>query len=106
MPKHALTEPEPVMTPIHTLHILNKVPGHPRTAQCKHALRPGDALLLTESAVLALAVSGGHAPSIPVYALASDAVARGVGQCGAEVTLVDFPVMVDLTAQAQNVISW
>lgn len=94
------------MTPIHTLHILNKAPNHPRTAQCTHALKPGDALLLTESAVLALAVIRDHNPRVPVYALAADAVARGIGQCDADVTLVGFPAMVDLTAHAQHVICW
>ncbi|MGO1749828.1 MAG: sulfurtransferase complex subunit TusB [Marinobacter sp.] len=94
------------MKDIHTLHILNKAPGHPRTVECRHALRPGDALLLTESAVLAIATSDGHNPGIPIYVLAPDAVARSLGQCDAEATLVDFPAMVDLTAQAQNVISW
>jgi len=94
------------MTPIHTLHILNKTPGHPRAAECIGALRPGDALLLTESAVLALAAPGNHDTRIPVYALAPDVVARGLGQCPGDVTLVDFPAMVDLTALAQHVISW
>lgn len=94
------------MIPIHTLHILNKAPEHPRTAQCRHALRPGDALLLTESAVLALPMPRDHNLAIPVYALAQDATARGVGQCGGDATLVDYPAMVNLTAQAQNVISW
>jgi len=94
------------MTPIHTLHILNKPPEHPRSVACMNALRPGDALLLTENAVLALAVQGDTAVSIPVYALAPDFVARGLGQSPGRAALVDFPAMVDLTAQAQNVISW
>lgn len=95
------------MIPINTLHILNKAPDHPRTAHCKHALRPGDALLLTENAVLAISVAGVHDDAaIPVYALEADAAARGLGQSGTETTLVDFPAMVDLTARAQNVISW
>ena len=51
------------MTPIHTLHILNKPPEHPRSVACMNALRPGDALLLTENAVLALAVQGDTAGS-------------------------------------------
>lgn len=94
------------MPPIHTLHILNKAPGHLRTAQCLQALKPGDALLLTESAVLALSVSGDQNPTIPVYALVADAVARGVGQYATEATLVDYAAMVNLTAHAQYVISW
>ncbi|WP_339780419.1 sulfurtransferase complex subunit TusB [uncultured Marinobacter sp.] len=95
------------MTPIHTLHILNKAPGHPRSVACMGALKPGDALLLTENAVLALAIQGNTAASIRVYALAPDVAARGLGQRpGGAAALVDFPAMVDLTAQAQNVISW
>lgn len=93
------------MADIHTLHILNKIPAHPRSAACRDALQPGDALLLTESAVLALAAQAGP-DAIPVYALASDVVARGLGQCTREASLVDFPAMVDLTSRAQNIISW
>ncbi|MBK1851990.1 sulfurtransferase complex subunit TusB [Marinobacter sp. 1-4A] len=94
------------MTDIHTLHILNKTPEHPRSKACRDALRPGDALLLIESAVLALAAQSGPESDVPVYALASDIVARGLGQCAREASLVDFPAMVDLTTRAQNVISW
>ncbi|MGO1461026.1 MAG: sulfurtransferase complex subunit TusB [Marinobacter sp.] len=93
------------MTPIHTLHILNKAPGHPRATTCLSALRSGDALLLTENAVLALPALGGG-PLVPVYALTPDAMARGLDQCTDKVTLVDYPTMVDLTARAQHVISW
>lgn len=70
------------------------------------ALRSGDALLLTENAVLALSISDGQDPTAPVYALASDAMARGLGQFSAKATLVDYPAMVNLTAQAEHVISW
>lgn len=94
------------MTPIHTLHILNKAPGHPRAAECMSVLRDGDALLLTESAVLALSILNGQDPMAPVYALAPDAMARGLGQYTAKATLVDYPAMVNLTAQAQHIISW
>lgn len=91
------------MPSIQTLHILNKMPDHWRAVECRRALQPGDALLLTESAVLALA---DRDTTARVYALASDAMARGVGNLAEEVTLVDFPAMVELTAQAHNVISW
>ncbi|MGK0525514.1 MAG: tRNA 2-thiouridine synthesizing protein B [Pseudomonadales bacterium] len=94
------------MTPIHTLHILNKAPEHPRSVACMGALMPGDALLLTENAVLALAAQCSTLAGIRVYALAPDVAARGLGQCTGEAALVDYPAMVDLTAQAQNVISW
>ncbi|WP_417514821.1 sulfurtransferase complex subunit TusB [Marinobacter sp.] len=94
------------MKSIATLHILNKAPEHPRSAECRRALKPGDALLLTESAVLAIATRAIHSTSTPVYVLAADVVARGLDHCAPEASLVDFPAMVDLTAQAQNVISW
>jgi len=94
------------MTSLHTLHILNKTPGHPRSAACMEALRPGDALLLTENAVLALATSGCRGINIPVYALMPDVKARGLEQNTGEAALVNYPAMVDLTARAQHVISW
>src|SRR5690606_31406740 len=98
--------PESVMISIHTLHILNKAPEHPRAAECLRALKPGDALLLIESAVLALAARSDLTAGIPIYALSPDVLARGLAQCTQEASLVDFPAMVELTAQAQNVISW
>ena len=94
------------MSLIHTLHILNKSPEHPRSVACMAALRPGDALLLTENAVLALALQSEPVSSVSVYALAPDVVARGMGQSPSEASLVDFPAMVDLTARAKNIISW
>lgn len=96
------------MSDIKTLHILNKPPEHPRTQQCLEALNPGDALLLIENAVLAITMSVEAEVAVPVFALAPDVVARGLGQSprAASASLVDFPVMVNLTASAQNVISW
>jgi tRNA 2-thiouridine synthesizing protein B len=69
-------------------------------------MQPGDALLLTESAVLALPASSDGESQIPVYALEADALARGVSGYAGEAILVDFPAMVEMTAIAQNVISW
>lgn len=94
------------MTPIHTLHILNKAPGHPRATACLSALKPGDCLLLTENAVLALSTLEGPDFNAPVYALTPDAMARGLGSYTEYATLVDYPTMVDLTARAQHIISW
>lgn len=94
------------MTEIKTLHVLNKAPEHPRTAECLRALKPGDALLLIESAVLALVSKNNPVAGTPIYALSPDVSARGLAQCAQEASLVDFPAMVKLTAQAQNVISW
>ncbi|MDO6442412.1 MULTISPECIES: sulfurtransferase complex subunit TusB [unclassified Marinobacter] len=94
------------MKPIATLHILNKAPEHSRSVECMRSLRAGDALLLTESAVLAIATTDVHDPNTTVYALKADVLARGLDDCASETHLVDFPAMVDLTAQAQNIISW
>lgn len=94
------------MSSIHTLHILNKGPEHPRSIACGQALKAGDALLLTENGVLALALSGSCETAVPVYALTADVMARGLSQCANGTIMVDFSTMVDMTAQAQNVISW
>ncbi|WP_298447204.1 sulfurtransferase complex subunit TusB [uncultured Marinobacter sp.] len=94
------------MTEIDTLHILNKAPEHPRSAECLRAIEPGDALLLIESAVLTLATCSELRAGITLYALAPDALARGIAQNAVKASLVDFPAMVELTAQAQKVISW
>ncbi|MBK1871639.1 MULTISPECIES: sulfurtransferase complex subunit TusB [unclassified Marinobacter] len=94
------------MAQIHTLHILNKAPEHPRSGECLRSLNPGDALLLIENAALALATPGELTAGIPVYALSPDVLARGLAQTARKASLVDFPAMVELTAQAQKVISW
>jgi len=93
------------MTDIHTLHILNKRPDHPAFRACLSSLSSQDALLLTESGVLALAdCESGLAG--PVYALAPDLQARGITVNGQEATAVDFDRMVALTTEASRVISW
>lgn len=94
------------MLPIHTLHILNKGPEHPRAAHCRIALQPGDALLLTENAVLALSTPGSAELKTPVYALEPDVLARGLSDSAGTTTLIDFPAMVEMTSRAQKVISW
>ncbi|MFP3978398.1 sulfurtransferase complex subunit TusB [Marinobacter sp. KMM 10035] len=94
------------MTEIDTLHILNKAPEHPRSAECLRAVEPGDVLLLIESAVLTLATCRDLQAGITIYALAPDVLARGIAHSAAEASLVDFPAMVELTARAQKVISW
>lgn len=82
------------MNSIHTLHILNKMPEHPRSTDCQRALQPGDALLLIESAVLAIATSNKkHKTGVPVFALAPDVGARGLDCSAGAVTLVDFPAI-------------
>ncbi len=93
------------MTPFHTLHILNKTPDHPRFGECLGSLGSDDALILTESGVLALAVDVSPNTS-RVYALASDVQARGMTGKTGNAVVVDYGDMVDLTLQAQRVISW
>lgn len=93
------------MTPFHTLHILNKTPDHPRFGECLGTLGADDALLLTESGVLALAADASPNTG-QVYALTSDVQARGMAGKTGDALLVDYGEMVDLTLQAQRVISW
>jgi len=93
------------MTPLKTLHILNKPPEHPRHAVCLNAIGSEDGLLLTENGVLAvvkpLQVDGGRC-----FVLEPDLEARGLaGQIG-DNQLVSFGDMVELAASAANVISW
>lgn len=93
------------MISLHTLHILNKTPEHPRFKECLSMLGSDDALLLTENGVVAL--EGAHnLKAARLYALSSDACARGLGKNPGEAHYVDYTEMVALTLQAQRVISW
>ena len=93
------------MTVIHTLHILNKTPDHPRFSECLGMLGPDDAIVLTENGVLGLVAPHGlHAAR--VYALTSDLSARGLSGKDLGASVVDYPELVDLTLQAERVISW
>lgn len=93
------------MTAFHTLHILNKTPDHPRFSECLGTLGADDALLLTENGVLALAADI-SLKTDRIFALAPDMQARGMTGSTGHSTLVDYPEMVDLSLQAQRVISW
>ncbi len=93
------------MTAFHTLHILNKTPDHPRFSECLGTLGADDVLILTENGVLALATEV-HLNTRHIYALAPDAQARGMAESTDDSILVDYQDMVDLTLQAQRVISW
>lgn len=92
------------MTPLRTLHILNKPPEHSRHRLCLSAVAPGDGLLLIENGVLAAAkVTEGT--SCQWFALSPDLQARGVSvQTGIEP--ISFEEMVELTASAGHVVSW
>ncbi|AOY87615.1 hypothetical protein BKP64_05200 [Marinobacter salinus] len=93
------------MKTFHTLHILNKPPGHPRFEVCQSMLGADDALLLTENGTLALTVSD-IMKTDQVYALGADVSARGMDQGQTAVSLIGYEEMVALTLQAQQVISW
>lgn len=93
------------MTPLKTLHILNKPPEHRRYASCLNAIGPDDGLLLTENGVLAvsrpLKIAGARC-----FVLAPDLEARGLaGQIG-DNQPVSFGDMVELAASSAKVISW
>lgn len=93
------------MTPIRTLHILNKLPEHSRHKLCLAAMGPSDALLLTENGVLTIthppALASGH-----WFALEPDLAARGLRGQVSKDHLVSFDDMVELTASAETVVSW
>lgn len=93
------------MTTFKTLHILNKAPDHSRSRLCLSAIGPEDGLLLTENGVLAvtqrLDMDGERC-----FALGPDVEARGLSQKISRDQTVSFEDMVDLTASAENVISW
>ncbi|MDY6799106.1 MAG: sulfurtransferase complex subunit TusB [Pseudomonadota bacterium] len=89
-----------------TLHILNKPPHHPRFEGCLKALGSDDMLLLMESAVLAVSVSG-LLPTGRVCALKADLEARGLSEatCGG-IAIIDYGRMVGLTAESARIIHW
>lgn len=94
-----------MMDTLKTLHILNKPPEHSRYELCLCAMGPGDGLLLTENGVLAvtqpLKVAGERC-----FVLGPDLEARGLAAQIGENQIVSFDDMVELTASAENVISW
>ncbi|WP_336366559.1 sulfurtransferase complex subunit TusB [Marinobacter sp. C2H3] len=92
------------MATLNTLHIVNRTPDQARFQHCLAALADGDALLLTENAVLALAGNHLAGVTVPVYALVADAAARSL-EPGAEQG-IDYAGMVSLSARAKRVISW
>jgi tRNA 2-thiouridine synthesizing protein B len=99
-----------------TLHIVNKSPFE-RSAlrSCIDHLRAGDAILLTEDAVLA-ARKGSLAEELlqevlkacAVFGLGPDLTARGIktGDMFAAVRLVDYGGFVDLVTQYQRTHAW
>ncbi|MBW0146319.1 sulfurtransferase complex subunit TusB [Marinobacter arenosus] len=93
------------MNELHTLHILNKTPDHPRFSECLGMLGPDDAIVLIENGVLGLAATT-HLSADRVYALVADVSARGLPEQSHDSTLLDYSEWVDLTLRAKRVISW
>lgn len=95
------------MTAIQTLHILNKSPDHPRAARCLEMISEKDGLLLIGNGVLFLATGNLPGGAGKVFALSPDVDARGLGELtGSDASAVGFTEMVQLSLQAQRVISW
>ncbi|XKH00775.1 sulfurtransferase complex subunit TusB [Marinobacter nauticus] len=87
-----------------TLHILNKAPEHPRFEACLGALSPGDILVLSENAVLALPA---RQPGLPegTLAVAADLAARSL-EDGFAGQAIGYAELVRLTEQHSRIISW
>jgi len=92
----------PVQTP--TLHIVNKAPEHSRFAACLGALSPGDVLVLSENAVLALPARQNELPE-GTLAVSADLSARGLEETFAA-QAIDYAELVRLTEQHPRIISW
>lgn len=90
---------------IHTLHILNKTPDHPRFNECLAMAGPDDAVVLTESGVTG-ARSANQINVKTVFAIRPDLQARGLPTEISQVHVLDYGELVDLTIQAKRVISW
>jgi tRNA 2-thiouridine synthesizing protein B len=97
------------------LHIVNKSPAQTTSlASCLRLARDGQALLLTEDAVLAATASAAGSSGIAhalgrlaVYALEPDVQARGLsGRLVEGVRLVDYGGFVDLVAEHSTNQSW
>lgn len=87
------------------LHMINKAPDHPRFLQCLQALEATDTLLLTESAVLAMADSD-FAPPCPCFALTADVEARGLARMANPDQLLDTQGWVQMTADHERMMNW
>lgn len=91
------------------LHILNKSADQPRFAQCMVDLAPGDTVILTENAVLAIVDARISFPDgVTLKALAPDLEARGLDPKTTEKAFdaIDFPTFVNLTLHSEKVVCW
>ncbi|MFO8140657.1 MAG: sulfurtransferase complex subunit TusB [Marinobacter sp.] len=88
-----------------TLHLLNKVPGHPRFVTCLTTLSDQDRLVLIENAVLALSDTDTTLPPHTV-ALETDLEARGLSDTVASEQRISHSQLVQLTEHYSRIISW
>lgn len=90
-----------------SLHIVSKSPfSSTALADCLAAFTDGDALLLIEDGVYALAARTSDAPAVgPVYCLESDARARGL-EIPDSVEAIDDAHWVALCTEHNPIVSW
>ncbi len=92
------------------LHLLNKSPAHGMFAGLLKTIQAGDSLLLLEDAVYHLRRPGELAllpPDLPVYFLAQDLRARGLGEkLPAMASPVDYDGFVELCVRHDKTVSW
>lgn len=98
------------------LHILRHSPhSESRFASCLRAINPGQGLLLIEEAVYGLLPHTTarntleYLPSaVHIYALGADLQARGLAldDLPSRVTIINYPMMVDLCQEHNKVVSW
>jgi tRNA 2-thiouridine synthesizing protein B len=91
------------------LHIVSRSPfTHDALERCRAALAHGDAILLIEDGVLALATPDRFLAGLqshPVHVLLVDVQARGLTLPG-NVQSVDYSGFVDLVAHCSKSVSW
>ncbi|MFI2809827.1 MULTISPECIES: sulfurtransferase complex subunit TusB [Microbulbifer] len=90
-----------------TLHIVSKSPySSTALADCIAAFAEGDALLLIEDGVYALAGALTDTPVVqPVYCLGADARARGLAIPG-KIEAIDDAQWVSLCTEHNPIVSW
>ena len=98
-----------------TLHTVNKSPFQSKCLRnCLDLIAPDDALLLIEDGTYALKLGGkDHTlllntiqQGVKVYALNSDALARGLKPSFEGITAINEPMFVELCCKHQRIQSW
>ena len=88
-----------------TLHTLSAIPDAPTTGDCLRLLAEGDALLLLGDGVYSASLVS-EVDGIELYALSTDAFARGVSTLPDSITLVDMAGFVALTERFARQVAW